>query len=52
LVVVYNLMGQRVYEGRYTETVNLSNLNNGIYIVRLIDRLNNTSISEKLWISQ
>lgn len=47
-VVVYNLMGQRVYEGEYQPSIDLSYLHNGIYIVRLIDPVKGRDMSEKL----
>ena len=49
-VLVYNLMGQRVYDGQYQPTINLSHLYNGIYIVRLIDPVKGRDMSEKLQI--
>jgi hypothetical protein len=49
-VLVYNLMGQRVYEGNYQPTIDLSHLHNGIYIIRLIDPVKGRDMSEKLQI--
>ena len=49
-VLVYNLMGQRVYDGQYQSTINLSHLHNGIYIVRIIDPAKGHDMSEKLQI--
>ncbi|MFW5705408.1 MAG: T9SS type A sorting domain-containing protein [Bacteroidota bacterium] len=51
-VGVFNLMGQAVYTGRYQPELNLSHLNKGIYIIRVIDRRNNQSMSQKLLITQ
>ena len=47
-VLVYNIMGQRVYEGNYQPTIDLSHLHNGLYIVRLIDPVKGCDMSEKL----
>ncbi len=49
-VYVFNLMGQKVYQNRYTPSINLSNLPDGIYIVRIFDQVNNTAMSQKLLI--
>ncbi|NLO50045.1 MAG: T9SS type A sorting domain-containing protein [Bacteroidales bacterium] len=49
-MLVYNLMGQRVYDGQYQSTINLSHLHNGIYIVRIIDPAKGYDMSEKLQI--
>jgi hypothetical protein len=51
-VMVYNLMGQRVYEGRYKHSVDLSYLNNGIYVVHIVDKFNNNAMSQKLWMAK
>ncbi len=51
-VGVYNLVGQKVYSGKYSPQINLSYLDKGLYIIRLIDRVNNTSMSEKLLIAK
>ena len=49
-VYVFNMMGQAVYSGRYQSMINLSFLNDGIYVVRLIDPVNQASMSQKLLI--
>jgi len=49
---VFNLMGQQVFAGRYEESIDLSSLNNGIYIIRVVDKLNNHAMSQKLWIAR
>jgi len=49
-VFVFNLMGQKVYQNRYSSSINLSNLPDGIYIVRILDQVNNTAMSQKLLI--
>lgn len=49
-IFVFNIMGQKVYEGRYEQVINLSYLNEGIYVVRILDPVNNTSMSQKLLI--
>ncbi len=49
-ILVFNMMGQQVYRGSYTPQINLSLLNDGIYVVRIIDRVNNASMSQKLLI--
>jgi len=49
-IYVFNLMGQKVYQNKYTPTINLSDLNYGIYLVRIVDRVNNTAMTQKLLI--
>ncbi len=49
-VFVFNLMGQLVYQSNYESVFNLSYLNEGIYVVRVIDQINKTSMSQKLLI--
>lgn len=51
-IKVYNLMGQRVYSGRYEPQINLSYLNEGIYIIRVTDHVNQLQMSEKLLITK
>jgi hypothetical protein len=49
-IYVFNLMGQMVYQGNYESVINLSFLHDGIYVVRVIDMLNNASMTQKLLI--
>lgn len=49
-VFVFNLMGQLVYQGKYQSVFNLSFLNDGIYVIRVVDMINNSSMSQKLLI--
>lgn len=49
-VLVFNLMGQKVYQNKFTPNINLSHLNDGIYIVRIVDQVNQTSMTQKLLI--
>jgi len=51
-VEVYNMLGQRVYNGLYDPQINLSFLEPGVYLMRLNDRINNNSMVQKLIISQ
>ncbi len=51
-IYVFNLMGQRVFQGKYQTSIDLSNLNNGIYIVQVLDLVNNVSMSQKLLITE
>lgn len=49
-VYVFNMMGQMVYQGNYESVINLSFLHDGIYVIRIIDKVNNISMSQKLLI--
>ena len=49
-VFVFNMMGQVVYQGNYESVINLSFLHDGIYVIRIIDKANNSSMSQKLLI--
>lgn len=49
---VFNLMGQKVYDHRYTHQIDLSYLSKGIYILRMHDRNENSTMVQKLVISR
>jgi hypothetical protein len=49
-IYIFNMLGQIVYQNRYTPSIDLSGLRNGIYVVRILDRVNNTAMSQKLQI--
>lgn len=51
-VHVFNITGQRVFEGMYQNTLDLSFLNNGVYVIRIINPMHNTNMSQKLLIAK
>jgi len=51
-ILIFNLMGQKVYSSGYLPEIDLSGLNEGIYLVRIIDNYHQQTMTEKLVISQ
>ncbi len=51
-IEVYNILGQRVHFSPYQPQIDLSFLQQGVYLVRLNDRYNNHSMVQKLIMSQ
>jgi hypothetical protein len=51
-VLVYNMMGQKVYQGRYQQNFDLSHINYGMYVMRLVDYEKKTVMTQKLWIQK
>nr|NQU91599.1 T9SS type A sorting domain-containing protein [Bacteroidota bacterium] len=47
-IEVFNLLGQRLYYSSYQQIINLSFLNRGVYVVRLIDNFNQKTLVEKM----
>ena len=47
-IVVYNLVGQKVYQSQYQPQIDLSALNEGIYLVQIIDYYHQQTMTEKL----
>ena len=48
LIEFYNLTGQLIFQQRYTTQIDISFLNRGLYLVRLIDKNKGQVISKKL----
>jgi hypothetical protein len=48
LIEFYNLTGQLIFQQRYTTQIDISFLNRGLYLVRLIDKIKGQGISKKL----
>jgi len=48
LIEVFSIMGQKVFEGDYAQQIDLSHLNNGIYIVCITNISNRSSNIQKL----
>jgi hypothetical protein len=51
-VEVFNILGQRVLISPYAPQIDLSFLNQGVYLIRINDRYNNKSMVQKLIMSQ
>lgn len=49
---VFNMMGQKVYNDRYTAQINLGHLSKGIYILRLYNSNDKSAMVQKLVISR
>ena len=42
------MQGQIVFEGDYKQKINLQHLSKGVYIVKIMNKLNNNNIIKKL----
>lgn len=51
-ILIFNLMGQKVYSSAYQPEIDLSGLNEGIYLVRIIDNYHHQTMTEKLVIAK
>ncbi len=51
-VEVFNLLGQKVYASPYQPKIVLSQLNNGVYLIRLTNNSTGQAMTEKLLISK
>jgi hypothetical protein len=52
VVEVFNLLGQKVFATLYQPQINLSHLNEGVYIVRINNSYSGQTMVEKLVISK
>ena len=51
-VKIYNLYGQLVLSSGFDDTINISSLKRGMYLVKVVNTNNNTSLSSKLIVSK
>ncbi|MBE0639735.1 MAG: T9SS type A sorting domain-containing protein [Bacteroidales bacterium] len=51
-IEVFNLVGQKVFESRYTQTIDLSDLKTGVYLLRLTDLQQQSAMVQKLVIGK
>jgi hypothetical protein len=51
-ILVYNLVGQKVFHADYQPEIDLSGLNEGVYLVRIVDNYHHQTMTEKLVISK
>lgn len=51
-IKIYNLYGQLIFSSDFNETINISSLKKGMYLVNVINTINRTSLSSKLVVSK